>query len=144
MMEWNNILVIAQKEISDARHNRWLQLYSVAFGGLALSIAWLTLSGPGIYGAAGFGRALANLINLVILIVPLMGLTLGASSIAREQERGSLAYLLTQPISRLEVLLGKYMGLAFSLMDAVTWIWDSDEYQPPSIRGEEASMRSAR
>ena len=127
-----------------ARHNRWLQLYSVAFGGLALSIAWLTLSGPGIYGAAGFGRALANLINLVILIVPLMGLTLGASSIAREQERGSLAYLLTQPISRLEVLLGKYMGLAFSLMDAVTWIWDSDEYQPPSIRGEEAPMRSAR
>jgi Cu-processing system permease protein len=119
MTDWKNILIIAQKELNDALRNRWLQLYAGAFGALALAIAWLTLSGPGIYGPVGFGRAAANLINLVILIVPLMGLTLGASSIAGEREKGSLSYMLTQPVSRLEILLGKYVGLALSLMVAV-------------------------
>jgi len=115
-----NTLLLAQKELRDARRNRWLWLYTLIFVLLASALAWLGLSALGIYGVAGFGRTGASLINLILLIVPLMGLTLGALSLAGERERGTLLYLLAQPISPTEVLLGKFIGLAMALIAAVS------------------------
>ncbi len=82
-------------------------------------LAWLALSGAGNYGLAGFGRTSASLINLVLLIVPLMGLTLGALSLAGEREKGTLIYLMAQPINQLELLLGKFIGMALALIAAL-------------------------
>jgi Cu-processing system permease protein len=120
-MEAAIILTLFRKEIYDALKNRWFILYAAAFTGLALLLSWLSLSGggTGYTGFAGFGRTAASLVNLVLLVVPLMGLTLGAGSLAGEQERGTLAYLLSQPVNRAEVLMGKYLGLAASLLAAL-------------------------
>jgi Cu-processing system permease protein len=116
MIDFGNVLVLTQKELRDARRNRWFLLYTVAFAVLALSLAWLALSGIGTYGLAGFGRTGASLINLVLLVVPLMGLTLGAMSLAGERERGTLLYLVTQPVSQIELVLGKFLGLALAVL----------------------------
>lgn len=116
MIDFKNILILTQKELRDARRNRWFLLYTIAFAGLALALAWLALSGVGSYGLAGFGRTGASLINLVLLIVPLMGLTLGALSLAGERERGTLLYLMTQPVAQIELLLGKFLGLALAVL----------------------------
>jgi Cu-processing system permease protein len=118
-MELGNVLILAQKELKDARRNRWFILYTVAFSALSLALAWLALSGMGNYGLAGFGRTGASLINLVLLIVPLMGLTLGALSLAGERERGTMLYMLTQPISQAELLMGKFLGLALAILVAL-------------------------
>jgi Cu-processing system permease protein len=115
-----NTLLLAQKELRDARRNRWLWLYTLSFVVLASALVWLGLSALGSYGVAGFGRTGASLINLILLIVPLMGLTLGALSLAGERERGTLLYLLAQPVSPPEVLVGKFMGLAGALIAAVS------------------------
>jgi Cu-processing system permease protein len=72
--------------------------------------------GAGGAGLSGFGRTTAGLINLVLLVVPLMALTAGAGAIASDRERGMLAYLLAQPVSRNEVIVGKYLGLAGALL----------------------------
>jgi Cu-processing system permease protein len=114
------VLTLAQKELRDSFRNRWFLLYSVAFTTLALALSALALTGSDIAGFAGFGRTAASLVNLVMLIVPLMALTVGAQSLAGEQERGSLTYLLAQPVNRAEVLLGKYLGLALALLAALT------------------------
>ncbi len=116
MLAVANVATLSAKELSDAWRNRWFVLYSVAFAGLALALAWLALSGAGTYGWAGFSRTGASLINLVMLIVPLMGLTLGALSLAGERERGTLLAILAQPVTPSEVLLGKYLGLALALL----------------------------
>jgi Cu-processing system permease protein len=110
------IWTMAQKEMRDALRNRWFLLYTVAFVGLSLAFSSMALAGAGIAGFAGFGRTAASLINLVLLIVPLMALTIGAQSLAGEQERSTLTYLLAQPVTRLEVFLGKYLGLLLSLL----------------------------
>ncbi len=110
-----NILTLARKEIRDALRNRWFVLYGVAFAVLATVLSLLSLAGTGTFGYAGYGRTAASLINLVIFIVPLMGLTAGAGAIAAERESRTLAYLLAQPINRFELLAGKYLGLAVSL-----------------------------
>ena len=119
-MEPKIVTTLLKKEINDSLNNRWFVLYAAAFTGLALLLSWLSLSGgTGYSGFAGFGRTAASLVNLVLLIVPLMALTIGAGSLAGEQERGTLAYLLSQPVNRAEVLLGKYLGLAVSLLGAL-------------------------
>ena len=120
-MEPRIIATLLKKEINDSFNNRWFVLYAAAFTGLALLLSWLSLSSGGIgySGFAGFGRTAASLVNLVLLVVPLMALTVGAGSLAGERERGTLHYLLSQPVNRAEVLLGKYLGSAASLLGAL-------------------------
>lgn len=118
-MSLKTVWLIARKELRDALHNHWFMLYTVAFVGLALALSYLSLAGAGITGTAGYGRTAASLINLVLLIVPLIALTMGAQSLAGEQERRTLSYLLAQPITRLEVFTGKYVGLALSLLVSI-------------------------
>ncbi len=121
-METRIITTLLKKEINDSLNNRWFVLYAAAFTGLALLLSWLSLSGgTGYSGFAGFGRTAASLVNLVLLVVPLMALTIGAGSLAGEQESGTLSYLLAQPVNRGEVLLGKYLGLAAALLGALAF-----------------------
>jgi Cu-processing system permease protein len=109
------LLLLARKELRDSLRNRWFVTYTAAFAVLAIGLAYLSRVGTAMSGFAGFGATAASLVNLVLLIVPLMGLTIGAAAIAPERERGTLAYLLAQPISRAELFLAKYLGLAAAL-----------------------------
>jgi len=114
-----SILTLANYEMRSSLRNRWFMLYALIFAALAMALSSLSLSGSGMFGFAGFGRTAASLVNLVLLIVPLMGLTIGAQSLAAEREKGTLAYLLAQPIGRAEVLLGKLLGLGAALLAAL-------------------------
>lgn len=118
-MSLGNVWTLAQKELQDALRNRWFAVIALAFAGLALAVAWLGLAGLGGYRLGGFGRTTASLVNLVVLVVPLMGLTLGALALAPERERGTLLYLLSQPVTHVEVLLGKFLGLGLTLLGAL-------------------------
>jgi Cu-processing system permease protein len=115
-----NTATLAWRELREAVRSRWFILYTVAFAALGLSISYVSSISSGGTGLSGFGRTTAGLINLVLLVVPLMALTAGAGAIASDRERGMLAYLLAQPVSRLEVLLGKYLGLAGALLACIT------------------------
>ncbi|HKB86265.1 MAG TPA: ABC transporter permease subunit [Ignavibacteriaceae bacterium] len=110
------ISLIAQKEILFSLRNKWFLIYTIIFAILSLGLSLIGLSGLENYGVSGFGRTTASLINMIILFVPLMGLTLGAMSIAYERERGTLLYILAQPVSYLEVIMGKFFGLGVSIL----------------------------
>lgn len=114
-MHFHTITIIAHKELRDALRNRWLWLYTIAFAGLALALSAVGRAGAGYGGFAGFGRTAASLINAVLLFVPLIGLSAGAGAIAPERERGTLMYLLAQPVTRAEVIVGKYAGAALAM-----------------------------
>ncbi|HYE60755.1 MAG TPA: ABC transporter permease subunit [Phycisphaerales bacterium] len=111
-----NVLTIAGRELREAVRSRWFLLYTVAFAALGLGISYVSAAGAGGAGLAGFGRTTAGLINLVLLVSPLMALTAGAGSIAGDRERGMLSYLLSQPVTRTELMFGKYLGLAGALL----------------------------
>ena len=118
-MKLKTITTLASYELRSSLRNRWFLLYALAFAVLDVALSTLSLTGAGMFGFAGFGRTAASLINLVLLIVPLMGLTIGAQSLAAEREKGTLAYLLAQPVSRPEVLCGKFIGLSVALLAAL-------------------------
>lgn len=114
------LLPLIRKELRDSLRNRWLLLYTIAFGALAVGLANLSQIGTGLTGFVGFGKMAASLVNLVLLVVPLMGLTVGASSLATERERGMLAYLLAQPVTRMEVFTAKFIGLGLAMTASIT------------------------
>jgi len=118
-MDVLSVFLIMNKELQDARRSRWLVLLAVMFAGLALALALLGMSALGTVGGAGFGRTTASLLNLVILIVPLMGLLMSAVSVAGEREHGTLLTLLAQPVLLEEVFLGKFLGLAAALLGTI-------------------------
>lgn len=111
--------LLSAKELADAWRNRWFLLFTATFTLLALGLSWLSMAGVSGTGFSGLGRTAASLMNLAVLIVPLMGLTLGAGAIAAERERGALLYLLAQPVSPAEVVLGKFLGLSGAVLAAL-------------------------
>lgn len=118
-MELTLIWTIAKRELREALHNRWLLINTAAFTLLAFALSRASLASAGYTGLGGFGRTAASLVNVLLLFVPLLGLSLGASSVAGERERGSLQYLLAQPVSRAEVFFGKALGAAMAVMAAL-------------------------
>jgi Cu-processing system permease protein len=52
----------------------------------------------------------------MLLMVPLIGLTVGAQTIVAERQERSLDYLLAQPVSAAEIYTGKYLGSAALLL----------------------------
>ena len=103
--------IVAKKEIRDALSNRWLLAYCGLLALLALALSYLGQRNLGALGFENFSRTTASLLNLCLLLAPIMALTVGAGAIAGERERGTLTYLLSQPIERWELLLGKFVGL---------------------------------
>lgn len=115
MPDLTNVWTITEKELREAFRNRWFIVFTLAFAGLALALSALMQPSGLQLRTMNYSRTTASLINLVLLFVPLIGLTLGSANLAGDRETGTLVYLLTHPVSRVEVLLGKYLGLAGAL-----------------------------
>ncbi len=114
-MEIAQIATIASKEFWDRIRNRWVLAVALVFTAFALVIAYFGAAQQGSVGFRSIDVTIASLVSLVIYLIPLIALVLGFDAIVGERERGSLDLLLSMPITRLELLLGKYFGLAAAL-----------------------------
>lgn len=114
-IELAQVGAIAGKEFRDRLRNRWVLSVAVVFTAFALVIAYFGAAQQGAVGFLGIEVTIASLVSLVIYLVPLIALVLGYDAIVAERERGSLDLLLSMPITRLELLLGKFAGLAGAL-----------------------------
>lgn len=114
-MDLTQIRTIAAKEFRDRLRNRWVMAVALAFTVLALVIAYFGSAQQGTIGFTSIELTIASLVSLVIYLVPLIALMLGFDAIIGERERGSLGLLLSMPVTRTEVLVGKYVGLAAAL-----------------------------
>jgi Cu-processing system permease protein len=95
--------------------NRWVLAVALVFTVFSLVIAYFGGAQQGAVGFRSIEFTIASLVSLVIYLIPLIALLLGFDAIVGERERGSLDLLLSLPITRLELLLGKYLGLAGAL-----------------------------
>ncbi len=109
------MFILIKKELSDSLRNKWLTSYAVMYMLIALGLSYFSLLGISGLGLKALGRITASLINLTIFLTPLASLMLGSTSIVSEREAGSLEWLLSQPVSRRSVILGKFLGLTLAI-----------------------------
>ncbi|MGE3773474.1 MAG: ABC transporter permease [Gammaproteobacteria bacterium] len=113
--ELSPIATVAGKEFWDRIRSLWVLAIALLFTVFALAIAYFGGAQQGTVGFRSIGFTIASLVSLVIYLIPLIALLLGFDAIVGERERGSLDLLLSLPITRVELLLGKYLGLAAAL-----------------------------
>jgi len=114
-MDTKNVFLIMRKEAVESLRNRWFILYTLCFSALALLVLLFSTMGGDIAGFSGFGRTAASLINLVLLFVPLIAIITGGMSISQERENGTLPYLLSHPINKNEIFVGKFLGILITI-----------------------------
>lgn len=116
MMDINAITTIARQELVINIRNRWTLVFAGVFGVLVLAISYFGLVTAGAVGFQGFARTSASLLSMVLYIVPLLALTMGTLSFTSEKSASEL--LFSQPVTRAEILLGKFLGLFASIFTA--------------------------
>jgi Cu-processing system permease protein len=116
MIDTNAINTIARQELVINIRNRWTLVFAGLFGVLVLTISYFGLVTGGTVGFQGFARTSASLLNMVLYIVPLVALTMGTLSFTSEKSASEL--LFAQPVTRVEILLGKFLGLFASIFTA--------------------------
>lgn len=110
------LTTIVGRELRAGVRSRWFLLYLLVFLLLSIAFSVVAAAGTELTGQPGFGRTAAGLLNLMLLMVPLLGLTIGAQALVADRQDGSLDYLLAQPVSPAEVFVGKYLGAALALL----------------------------
>ena len=121
----NAIWTIARKELSDSFRNRWLVAISLVFATLALGIAWFGAAASGQVGYASTPATIASLASLGIFLIPLIALLLAYDAIVGEEEGGTLLLLMTYPLSKSQLLLGKFLGHGLTLApNGDVWVTD--------------------
>lgn len=105
-----NIWTIASKEIRDGSRNRWVIMITLIMAGLALVLALLGSAPIGTTSINPLAVTVVSLSSLSIFFIPLIALLLAYDSIVGEAERGTLLLLLAYPLSRWQVIAGKFCG----------------------------------
>lgn len=113
-------LTIAAQEVRIGLRNRWVIATTLIMAALALSLVLLGSAPTGTVGADPLAIVVVSLASLTIFLIPLIALLLSFDAIVGEHERGTLMLLLSYPIARWQVVVGKVLGqttiLAFATL----------------------------
>ena len=102
-----SVYIIAKKEFADNVRNRWIVALIAIF--LILTIASSFMAGRGRVGEMDL--TVGVLMSISSMLVPIIAIMLGYATISGEAESGALSVVLACPVRRVEVLLGKFLGL---------------------------------
>ena len=114
------ILKGANKECRDGLANRWGLSICIIFSVLAIGLAYFGAAAAGKVGFTSLSSTIVSLASLAVFIIPLIALMLAYDGVVGEDENGTLLLLMTYPLSRWQLLLGKMVGqsavMAFSTL----------------------------
>ncbi len=105
-----NIAIIAIKEIQEGLRNRWVLATTLLLAGLALTLTFLGSAPTGSVDVGALDVVIVSLSSLTIFLVPLIALLISHDAIVGDMERGTMLLLLSYPVGRGQVLLGKFAG----------------------------------
>ena len=114
------IWIITGKEVRDSLRNRWVLAATLLLAALALSLGFLGSSPTGSVKADPLTITVVSLSSLSIFLIPLIAMLLAYDAVIGEIERGTMALLLSYPVSRWQVLVGKFIGHLIILTLATT------------------------
>jgi Cu-processing system permease protein len=104
----SRILAAATAEFRIALRNRWVTIAVLMMALFSLVLAAAGSAPTGDVGVDRLSVTVASLTSLAVYLVPLLALLMSFDAIAGEVERGTLPLVLTYPVSRSQLILGKF------------------------------------
>ncbi len=112
------VLVIAGREVKESLRNRWILAITGLMAALAIALAFLGGAPTGAIDASPLAVTVVGLAALSVFVVPLIALLLSYDTIVGEIDRGTMLLLLSYPVARWQVLLGKFLGHVATILIA--------------------------
>ena len=106
----NPVWIITGKEVRDSLRNRWVLAATMLLAALALSLGFLGSTPTGSVKVDPLTVTVVSLSSLSIFLIPLIAMLLSYDALIGEIERGTMALLLSYPVSRVQILAGKFIG----------------------------------
>lgn len=106
----NPVWIITDKEVRDSLRNRWVLAATMLLAALALSLGFLGSTPTGSVKVDPLTVTVVSLSSLSIFLIPLIAMLLSYDALIGEIERGTMALLLSYPVSRVQILAGKFIG----------------------------------
>lgn len=110
---------LALKELRDGLRNRWIGAAIILLGSLALALSLLGSAPTGSVRASDLDITVISLSSLSVYLIPLIALMLSFDALVGEFERGTMMLLLTYPVTRWQVIMGKFLGHVLILTVAI-------------------------
>lgn len=107
------------KELRDGLRNRWIAAAIIVLGTLALVLSLLGSAPTGSVKASAMDISVISLASLSVYLIPLIALMLSFDALVGEFERGTMMLLLTYPVTRWQVIMGKFLGHVLILFIAI-------------------------
>ena len=104
------VAAIAGHEVLAGIRNRWMLAAALLLGVLALTLAFVGSAPAGPVAASRLAITVVSLSSLSVFLVPLIGLLVSYDTLVGEIERGTMPLLMTHPVTRLRIVLGKFAG----------------------------------
>ncbi len=115
----NHIFPIIKKEFKDSIRNRWLVTFTVISFLLVIGLPFLVAFGLGLM-APQMTQLIAGTTEVVYPLLPLIALPIGSAAIVGERDKHTLELLLAQPVSRVTIFVGKYIGMFLAVAGSIT------------------------
>ena len=110
---------LALKELHDGFRNRWVAAAIIVLGVLALALSVLGSAPTGSVRVSELDISVISLASLSVYLIPLIALMLSYDSLVGEFERGTMMLLLAYPVTRWQIIMGKFIGHLLILLIAI-------------------------
>lgn len=110
MNELKRIRAVASIEFRLALRNRWVLLATTGLLLFALALGFLSAGLSEQTRSDALSITAGSLATLSVYLIPLIALILSYDTMTGEVERGTLALVLATPVSRWELVLGKFLS----------------------------------
>tara|TARA_R110001592_G_scaffold359369_2_gene665932 strand:+ start:44133 stop:44957 length:825 start_codon:yes stop_codon:yes gene_type:complete len=106
----DKIWVVALKEFKDGFRNRWILAITLIFALCSLGLAYFGSAASGTLGFSSLSSTMVSLSSLAVILIPLISLMIAYHAFVGEYEQGTMLLLQTYPLSKLQMILGKFLG----------------------------------
>jgi Cu-processing system permease protein len=111
--------ILALKELRDGFRNRWVAASIIVLTILALVLSVLGSAPTGSVSVSELDISVISLASLSVYLIPLIALMLSYDALVGEFERGTMMLLLAYPVTRWQIIMGKFLGQVLILLIAV-------------------------
>lgn len=113
------VLFIIKKEFIDSIRSRWLIAFTVITFFLVIGLPFVVAYSLGLM-APTIQTLISGTSEIVYPFLPLIALPIGSAALVGERDRHTLELLLSQPISKINVFIGKFFGMFLAVCSAIT------------------------